>query len=89
MTNDPSIMGKPYLATEVDYLQLYRKKTWEEGDPSGTDSSEYSELQKPYQYDDTEPDEYSWWEWTWPPFPGLDPWGGYPNVPFTWPDFLL
>lgn len=66
MSNDPRPMGKPYLLGEMDYLKTYKIKTWEDGDPTRQDDSEYSEFQKPYHYDEDEPEDYAWWEWTWP-----------------------
>lgn len=78
MSNDPLPMGKPYLAGKQEYFSLYRHQTWEDGDPSGDKQlSEYSEFQKPYLYDEDIPEDYSWWENTWPDFP---------TIPITAPD---
>jgi hypothetical protein len=56
--------SKPYLS-DKEYLEVYNKQTFEEGDPRGL--TEYSEFQKPY----TEEEDWPEWEWTWPemPFP--------------------
>lgn len=58
--------SKPYLSGDKEYLEVYQKKTFEEGDPQGL--TEYSEGQYPYNEDE---DDHPEWEWTWPniPFP--------------------
>lgn len=76
MSNDPKPLSKPYLATDMDYLKQYKIKSWEDGDRSGDmQQEEYSELQKPYAYDEDIPDDYSYWEWTENPPPELPPGG--------------
>lgn len=78
--NDPKPMAKPYLAPDMDYLKMYRVQTWEDGEPTRNDDSEYSEFQKPYQYDEDEPEDYAFWEWTWPDI------GNVPTDPDLVPD---
>ena len=68
--SDPKPLAKPWMATELPYLDQYRFKTFEDGDPSGG-YAKYSELQKPYMYDEDIPEDYIWWEWVWPDFPPI------------------
>lgn len=71
MSNEPKPLAKPWMATEMPYLKHYKFATFEDGDPSGG-YAKYSELQKPYMYDEDIPEDYMWWEFVWPDFPPVD-----------------
>jgi hypothetical protein len=76
MAKDNRGFSKPYLSGDKEYLEVYNKRTFEEGDPTG--NTEYSEGQTPYT------EEFDWptWEWSWPdtPFPVPPPIVGDPDL---------
>jgi hypothetical protein len=66
---------KPYIYDgKLEYLEMTRMKDWQNDDYNPHDLQEYSELMKPYGYREGQPDNYQFYEWTWP-----DPY--WPDIP--------
>lgn len=76
MSSDPKPLSKPWMATEMPFLQQYRQKTFEDGNEETGGYAKYSELQRPYLYDENVPPEYIWWEFIWPDI-------NFPDIPTT------
>jgi hypothetical protein len=71
---------KPYIYESLEgWLQITRKKSWNDPTVNPQDLAPYSEFQKPYANDKDM--SYPEWEWTWP-----DDWVGPPIDDLTYPD---
>ena len=69
---------KPYIYEGFEWLEIVKKKDWNDPSVNPDDLAEYSELQKPYFSDDGK-NNYPDWEWTWPDLT-------WPDVPPTTTD---
>lgn len=64
-SNEPKPFSYPWAATKLPGVDQYRYTDFRSADPSGG-YAKYSELQKPYAYDEDIPEDYVWWEYVWP-----------------------
>jgi hypothetical protein len=65
---------KPYMYEHLEWLEIFKRKDWNDPTVNPDDLAEYSEFGKPYAQPDGE-DTYQGWEMTWPDndFPDIPP----------------